>query len=70
MSSEKRRRARVQGGWAAPSNKPRSDRDKPQVPAAPAWLTKNADTTSVPKFVYEEPEVLTHLNLTWILLGS
>lgn len=54
-NSAKKRRARVQGGWAAPTNV-RSDRDKPKVPAGPAWLGKNVDQPVERKFVYEKPE--------------
>ena len=57
--NDKRRKSRVQGGWAAPVSQSncRSDRNKPKIPDPPAWLTKNADATCVAKFVYEEPEV-------------
>ena len=57
--NDKRRKARVQGGWASPASQSncRSDRNKPKIPDPPAWLTKNADATCVAKFVYEEPEV-------------
>lgn len=54
-NSANKRRARVQGGWAAPTNV-RSDRDKPKVPAGPAWLGKNVDQPVERKFVYEKPE--------------
>nr|XP_022289970.1 alpha-ketoglutarate-dependent dioxygenase alkB homolog 3-like [Crassostrea virginica] len=54
-NSAKKRRARVQGGWAAPSNV-RSDRDKPKAPIGPAWLGKNVDQPVERKFVYEKPE--------------
>lgn len=54
-NSAKKRRARVQGGWAAPSNI-RSDRDKPKAPIGPAWLGKNVDQPVERKFVYEKPE--------------
>lgn len=49
------RRARVQGGWAAPKNI-RSDRDKPKPSTAPVWLGKNVDQPKEHKFVFEEPE--------------
>lgn len=54
MSSDKRRRSRVQGGWAPPTNA-RSDRDKPKVPATPNWYGKTVDQPSPKKFVYEPP---------------
>ena len=59
VMSDKRRKARVQGGWSShgAASNARSDRHKPKIPDPPAWLTKNADITSVPKFVYEEVEV-------------
>ncbi len=62
MSSDKRRRARIQGGWAPPSiSNVRSDRDKPKMPTGPAWLGKNIDqgshnTQEEKKFVFEEPD--------------
>ncbi|KAK3098692.1 hypothetical protein FSP39_022094 [Pinctada imbricata] len=57
MSSDKKKRSRVQGGWAVPSNV-RSDRNKPKAPVGPAWLGKNIDQAagSQKKFVYEKPE--------------
>lgn len=54
MSSDKRRRARVQGGWAPPTNT-RSDRDKPKVPPVPNWYGKTVDQPLPKKFVYEPP---------------
>ena len=54
MSSDKRRRARVQGGWAPPTNA-RSDRDKPKAPIAPNWYGKTVDQPSPKKFVFETP---------------
>ena len=66
MSSDKRRRARVQGGWAAPATtKGRGRAPTTSTPprastctnAAPAWLGKTVDCPNKPtKFVYEEPE--------------
>ncbi|XP_046342891.2 alpha-ketoglutarate-dependent dioxygenase alkB homolog 3-like [Haliotis rufescens] len=60
MNADKRRRARVQGGWAPPSvSNVRSDRDKPKMPAGPAWLGKNIDQgsqSSEKKFVFEETD--------------
>ncbi|KAI0224822.1 alpha-ketoglutarate-dependent dioxygenase alkB-like protein 3 [Lamellibrachia satsuma] len=58
MNQDKRRRARVQGGWAATEKPVRSDANKPKVPPAPAWLAKTVDVpmqTTAQKFVYEEP---------------
>lgn len=58
MNEDRKRRSRVQGGWAAPTNV-RSDRNKAQVPQAPAWTGKNVDqvqSNSEKKFVFEEPE--------------
>ena len=56
MSSDKRRRARVQGGWAPPTNS-RSDRDKPKAPSIPNWYGKTVDQpSSSKKFVYEQPK--------------
>jgi len=66
MSSEKRRKARVQGGWAAA---PKSKASEPvprastcqtvsssQSNAAPAWLGKTVDCPQKPeKFTYQEP---------------
>jgi len=57
MSQDKRRRTRVQGGWAVTEKAKRSDADKPKVPPAPAWLAKTVDVpqqTTRQKFVYEE----------------
>ena len=54
MSEARKRRSRVQGGWAAPQNV-RSDRDKPKPPAAPNWLGKNIDQKVEKQFVYEKP---------------
>ena len=57
MSSDKRRRARVQGGWAAPPSKPSKPQARQKLPVAPAWL---ANTVDVPNnksaFTYQEPE--------------
>lgn len=55
MSQEKKKRSRVQGGWAAPTNI-RSDRDKPKIEQAPAWLGKTVDQPVEKKFVYEEQQ--------------
>lgn len=56
MSSEKRRRARVQGGWAPPQST-RSDKDKPKAAVCQNWMAKNIDQygKSEKKFVYEQP---------------
>ena len=54
MSSDKRRRARVQGGWAPPTNA-RSDRDKPKAKVTPNWYGKTVDQPSPKKFVFETP---------------
>ena len=55
--SDKRSRARVQGGWAPPTNV-RSDRDKIKPTSVPNWVGKNIDlvqpTSSSKKFVYEQ----------------
>ena len=59
MNKDKRRRARIQGGWAATENNIRSDAGKPTVSAAPAWLGKTVDVpqqTTPRQFVYEKPE--------------
>ncbi|VDI02179.1 alpha-ketoglutarate-dependent dioxygenase alkB homolog 3 [Mytilus galloprovincialis] len=57
MNTDRKRRSRVQGGWAAPSNV-RSDRNKPQVPQAPAWTGKNVDQVqhTEKKFMFQESE--------------
>ncbi|XP_045198242.2 alpha-ketoglutarate-dependent dioxygenase alkB homolog 3-like [Mercenaria mercenaria] len=56
--NDKRRRARVQGGWA-PSLNVRSDRDKAKPQNVPSWFGKNIDqvqpSSSTKKFVYEQP---------------
>lgn len=61
MSVDKRRRARVQGGWATvPSARPNSagcsSDGKPKVQKSPAWLAKTVDHPS-PRgaFVFEAP---------------
>lgn len=54
MSSDKKKRNRVQGGWAAPTNV-RSDRNKPKAQVSPAWTGKIVDQPKERKFVYEEP---------------
>lgn len=52
--NDKRRRARVQGGWAPPTNV-RSDRDKPKQPDVPKWVGKNIEPgPSQKKFVFEQ----------------
>ncbi|KAL8573515.1 hypothetical protein ACOMHN_047786 [Nucella lapillus] len=56
MSADKRRRARVQGGWAAPPKNVRSDMHKPKAAPEPAWLARNVDQPTQKKFVYEQPE--------------
>ena len=57
MSADKRRRARVQGGWAAPAKNVRSDMHRPKAGPEPAWLAKNVDQpTAQKKFVYEQPD--------------
>lgn len=59
MSGDKRRRARVQGAWAAPAVKRniRSDSNKPKAEPEPAWLGKNIDQPqNNSKFVYEQPD--------------
>lgn len=56
MNSEKRRRARVQGGWAAPTKNVRSDRDKPKAMPEPAWLAKTVDDPEPRKFTFEKPD--------------
>ncbi|KAK2179203.1 hypothetical protein NP493_506g01030 [Ridgeia piscesae] len=65
MSQDKRRRTRVQGGWAVTEKAKRSDADKTKVPPAPAWLAKTVDVpqqTTRQKFVYEETtEELEHV---------
>lgn len=58
MSTDRKRRSRVQGGWAAPTNI-RSDRNKSQVPSTPAWTGKNVDQVqqqTEKKFVFQESE--------------
>ncbi|CAC5403160.1 ALKBH3 [Mytilus coruscus] len=58
MNTDRKRRSRVQGGWAAPSNV-RSDRNKPQIPQAPAWTGKNVDQVqqhTEKKFMFQESE--------------
>ena len=74
MSSDKRRKARIQGGWAAAPSKARSDGDKPQMAVTPAWCGKNVDVCN-PKgkthghasdelakpFVYQKPDEVTCL---------
>ncbi|XP_013379464.1 alpha-ketoglutarate-dependent dioxygenase alkB homolog 3 [Lingula anatina] len=57
MSSEKRRRVRVQGGWATSSG-PRSDQHKPKPHTEPAWLGKNVDQPTEKKFVFQKPTEL------------
>ena len=61
-SSEKRRRARVQGGWASKdTSKIRSDDHKPEMPKVPAWLGKNADASNIQKYTYEEPVAVSNV---------
>ena len=71
MNKDKRRRARIQGGWAATENNIRSDAGRPTratVSAAPAWLGKTVDVpqqTTPRQFVYEKPaEVVRLLQFT------
>ena len=66
MSADKRRRARVQGGWAAPAKNVRSDMHRPKAGPEPAWLARNVDQpTTQKKFVYEQPdEVCNTLSLS------
>lgn len=58
MSADKRRRARVQGGWSAPQ-KPKVN-SKPTLgannPAGAGWLGKTVDTPIKEKFVYQNPD--------------
>ena len=54
MSSDRKRRSRVQGGWAPPTNV-RSDRNKPAAQTYPNWVGKNVDQPVDKKFVYEKP---------------
>lgn len=67
MSDDKRRRARVQGGWAAPAKDVRSDRNKMKPAPAPAWMGRNVDQCKISppqdsasheekKYVYHEPD--------------
>ncbi|KAK7494562.1 hypothetical protein BaRGS_00014215 [Batillaria attramentaria] len=56
MNGDRRRRARVQGGWAAPVRNVRSDKDKPKAMAEPAWLAKTVDDPVPKKFTYEQPQ--------------
>ena len=57
-TSDRRRRARVQGGWASSSAGPRSDAHRDPAPLAPAWTDKTVDSPEhKPRcYVYEEPE--------------
>ncbi|XP_074660737.1 alpha-ketoglutarate-dependent dioxygenase alkB homolog 3-like isoform X1 [Tubulanus polymorphus] len=55
MNNEKRRRARVQGGWCPPTNV-RSDKDKPKSQPCPAWTNKTVDNPQSKNFTFEEPE--------------
>ncbi|XP_064627405.1 alpha-ketoglutarate-dependent dioxygenase alkB homolog 3-like [Lineus longissimus] len=58
MADDRRRKARVQGGWAGPSKPaPRSDRNKPKLPPTPAWVASNSvDQPALQKkFVYQQP---------------
>ncbi|KAK2146156.1 hypothetical protein LSH36_628g02031 [Paralvinella palmiformis] len=54
-TKEKRRKARIQGGWASHSVNIKSDRDKPKAAVQPAWLGKNIDLCHSEKYVYEMP---------------
>lgn len=58
MSADKRRRARVQGGWSAPQ-KPKVN-SKPTLgannSAGAGWLGKTVDTPIKEKFVYQNPD--------------
>ena len=60
MSADKRRRARVQGGWAAPTPKIRMQPVQTQRPAANtvgiACLGKTIDVPNSEKFTFKEPE--------------
>ncbi len=59
MSGNRRRQARVQGGWAAasaPSRKPAtSEKSQPVASNPPAWTGKNIDGEAKQTFVFEEP---------------
>ncbi|XP_064604784.1 alpha-ketoglutarate-dependent dioxygenase alkB homolog 3-like [Liolophura sinensis] len=64
-SSDKRRRARVQGGWAAPqrpkkssaSSSAPSEPEKSRIYEGQAWMGKIVDQpTTGKKFIYREPE--------------
>ncbi|OWF45010.1 alpha-ketoglutarate-dependent dioxygenase alkB homolog 3-like [Mizuhopecten yessoensis] len=55
MNPERKKRSRVQGGWAAPTNV-RSDRNKPKAGVSPAWTGKTVDQPTEKKFVFEEPD--------------
>ena len=67
MSSEKRRRARVQGGWAASSSsRPRSDDHKPKVQVGPSWMGKTVDSPQK-KLVYEEPTEVCISSISFLL---
>ena len=60
MSADKRRRARVQGGWAAPA--PAKSRNQPATVKLPlntagaACLGKTVDVSNPQKFVFQESE--------------
>ena len=56
MSADKRRHARVQGGWAAPPKQDRDVKSNKLRPAGPGWLGKTVDSPEKKKFVYEEPQ--------------
>ncbi|ELT92602.1 hypothetical protein CAPTEDRAFT_105332 [Capitella teleta] len=64
MSSDRRRRARVQGGWAAPVPAAAAaaagkgkEKAKLASPSPPAWLGKNVDHGPAPqKFLFKEPQ--------------
>ena len=60
MSADKRRRARVQGGWAAPGPKIKAQPVQTQRPAANtvgiACLGKTIDVPNSEKFTFKEPE--------------
>ena len=61
MSADKRRRARVQGGWAAPLPKSRSRATAVRLPAntigvGAACLGKTVDMPNPQAFVFQEPE--------------
>ena len=64
-ANDKRRRARVQGGWAAPAkagtkpqpkSPPKHSDNTACTSSAPAWMGKTVDCpVKEQKFVYQEP---------------